>query len=143
MKSFLYAIFVCALLVACNSTKNNKVVEETKPIIENDTITISNEALEYEIVIIETGFSSWFATRAKPEGFYSQDYLKNKNNLFVNAWNTRVLNPSQYDPNLYEMQINYEYGVDYGYDVNYKLYNYFIYFQLKYKQKLAGFIPRN
>ena len=33
-------------------------------------------------------------------------------------------------------------GIDYGYDVNYKLYNYFIYFQLTYKQQLTGFIPR-
>jgi hypothetical protein len=143
MKSFLYAILACVLLVACNSTKNNTVVEETKPIIDNDTINISNEALEYQIIIIEPGFSSWFATRAKPKGFYSQNYLENKNKLFVSAWNTRVLNPSQFDPNLYDMQINYDYGTDYGYDVNYKLYNYFIYFQLKYKQQLTGFIPRN
>jgi len=41
------------------------------------------------------------------------------------------------------MQINYNRNVDYGYDVNYKLYNYFIYFQLKFKQQLSGFIPQN
>ena len=143
MKPFFYTILVCVLLVACNTTKNNTVVEEAKPIIENDTIRISNEALEYEIIIIDSGFSSWFVTRAKPEGFYSQSYLETKNNLFVNAWNIRVLDPNLYDSNLYEMQINYEYGTDYGYEVNYKLYNYFIYFQLKYNQKLASFIPRN
>ncbi|QRM90138.1 hypothetical protein FG167_13140 [Lacinutrix sp. WUR7] len=143
MKSFLYAILVCVLLVACNSTKKNTMVEETKPSIPNDTISIVNEELEYQIIIIEPGFSTWFVTRAKPEGFYTQSYLENKNRLFVSAWNTRVLNPSQFDPNLYDMQINYDYGTDYGYDVNYKLYNYFIYFQLKYKQQLTGFIPRN
>lgn len=143
MKSFFCIILICTFLVACNTTKNRNVVEETKPYIENDTISIVNEELEYEVIIIEPGFSTWLVTRAKPENFYSQNYLENKNALFVNAWNSRVSNPSQFDPNLYEIQINYEHGVDYGYDVNYKIYNYFIYFQLKYKQQLTGFIPRN
>ncbi|MGJ8739147.1 MAG: DUF6146 family protein, partial [Zobellia laminariae] len=29
-----------------------------------------------------------------------------------------------------------------GYEVNYKLYNYFIYFQRKYNQRLGPFVPR-
>ena len=40
------------------------------------------------------------------------------------------------------MQIDYQAHIDYGYEVNYKLYNYFIYFQIQYKQRLAGFVPR-
>lgn len=143
MKSFLYIILVCTFLAACNTTKNKNVVDETKPNIENDTISIVNEELEYEVIIIEPGFSTWLASRARPEGFYSQSYLETRNLELVRAWNSRVLNPSQFDSNLYEMQINYDYGVDYGYDVNYKIYNYFMYFQLKYKQQLTGFIPRN
>ncbi|MFD2541590.1 DUF6146 family protein [Lacinutrix gracilariae] len=143
MKSFIYILFVCTLLVACNTTRNKNVVEKTNTTIDNDTIKISNEALEYEVIIIEPGFNTWLATTAKQEGYYSQSYLENRNIQFVNAWNTRVLNPSLYDPNLYEMPINYQYGIDYGYDVNYKIYNYFIFFQQKYKQQLTSFIPRN
>jgi hypothetical protein len=60
----------------------------------------------------------------------------------VQAWNDRVLQPFAYNPNLYEMQIDYQPNIDYGYEVNYKLYNYFVYFQLTYKQRLAGFVPR-
>ncbi|MDO6596810.1 DUF6146 family protein [Oceanihabitans sp. 2_MG-2023] len=143
MKSLIYILFICTLLVACNTTKNKPVVQETKHAIENDTVSIINKELEYEVIIIEPGFNTWLVSRAKPEGYYTQSYLENKNILFVNEWNTRVLNPSKYDPNLYEMRINYEYGVDYGYEVNYKIYNYFIFFQLQYNQQLTGFIPRN
>ena len=68
--------------------------------------------------------------------------METRNRQYVIEWNNRVLQPHQYSPNLYELQINYDPGVDYGYEVNYKLYNYFIYFQLTYNQRLAGYIPR-
>ena len=50
--------------------------------------------------------------------------------------------PQRYDPLLYELQINYDPQIDYGYEVNYQLYNYFVYFQRKYGQRLGPFIPR-
>ena len=68
--------------------------------------------------------------------------METRNMAMVTNWNNRVLQPQQYDINLYEMQIDYQPGVDYGYEVNYKLYNYFIYFQLTYKQQLSSFVPR-
>jgi hypothetical protein len=40
------------------------------------------------------------------------------------------------------MTINYETNINYGYEVNYMLYNYLVYFQLKNNQKLGGFSPR-
>ena len=73
---------------------------------------------------------------------FFQTYLENRNIIYVSEWNSRVLQPQRFNPNLYEMQIDYRQGIDYGYEVNYKLYNYFIYFQLKYKQQLAGRVPR-
>jgi hypothetical protein len=46
------------------------------------------------------------------------------------------LQPQRFDPNLYEMTINYDPTVDYGYEVNYLIYNYMIYFQNTFNQKL-------
>ena len=142
MKSVLYSILICALLVACNTSKNKSIADDSNPIKNNDTIRIVNAEIEYEILIIEPGFNTWLGITARPEGYYSQSFLEIKNTQYVTAWNSRVLNPKQYDSNLYEMQINYQLGIDYGYEVNYKLYNYFIYFQNKYKQKLAGIVPK-
>ena len=143
MKTLLYFLIVLGFLIGCNSSKTVASTDnESVKFAENDTISIVNEALEYEIIIIEIGFGNWLASTAKPEGYYSQEYLENRNIFMVSEWNNRVLQPNRYNPNLYEIQIDYRSGVDYGYDVNYKLYNYFIYFQLKYKQKLGVGIPR-
>ena len=56
-------------------------------------------------------------------------------------WNNRVHQPQIYSPNLYEMTIDYNSTINYGYEVNYLIYNYMIYFQNKYKQKLYGSVP--
>lgn len=109
---------------------------------KGDTITIADEKTEYEIIIIEPGFDIWLLSIAKPEGYYSQSYLENRNYIYVVEWNLRVSQPFTYNPNLYEMQIDYDPNIDYGYEVNYKLYNYFIYFQRKYNQRLGPFAPR-
>lgn len=143
MKVFLYFLIILVCFASCNTSKiSNSTSKELHQATANDTIRIANDSLEYEIIIIEPGFDSWLASTAKPEGFYSQTYLENKNYIYVTEWNSRVLQPQRFNPNLYEMQIDYNQGIDYGYDVNYKLYNYFIYFQLKHKQQLGPFVPR-
>ncbi|MEO8933729.1 MAG: DUF6146 family protein, partial [Xanthomarina sp.] len=109
----------------------------------NDTVSIVNSDLEYELIIIEPGYNSWLETRAKPRGYYGQSYLESQNKQYVAAWNNRVIQPSNNSLGLYESQIYYNPSVDYGYEVNYKLYNYFIYFQLTYKQQLTSNLPRN
>ena len=108
---------------------------------KNDTIRIANDELEYEVIIIDPGFSSWLASTAQSRNYYSQSYLESKNRIWVSEWNSRVLQPQRYSPNLYEMTINYEPNIDYGYEVNYLLYNYMVYFQNTYKQKLFGHVP--
>jgi hypothetical protein len=129
------------ILVACNASQNKKKIEE-KSKLESDTIRIANKEIEYEVLIIDVGFSSWFNSNAKPRNYYSQSYLESRNRVWVLEWNRRVMLSSQYDPNLYEMTINYETNINYGYEVNYMLYNYLVYFQLKNNQKLGGFSPR-
>ncbi|MBT8273499.1 MAG: hypothetical protein KJO77_06815, partial [Bacteroidia bacterium] len=109
---------------------------------EQDTVRIASDKVEYEIIIIEPGFNSWLQARAQPEGYYTQEFLESRNAIYVTAWNNRVLDPSRFDPNLYQMQIDYNPMIDYGYEVNYKLYYYFIYFQIQYKQQLTNFVPR-
>lgn len=144
MKPYIYLLLILGFLMSCNTSKRIPIKnnEEANKITANDTLKIANDELEYEIIIVEPGFNYWLASRAKPKGYYSQQFLENRNYLYVTEWNQRVQQPSRYNPNLYEMQIDYQPGIDYGYDVNYKLYNYFIYFQLTYKQQLAGFVPR-
>ena len=136
---FLFVTFL--MLEACNTKQNTKKFDD-KPKLENDTIRISNKEIEYDVLIIDGGFTSWFNSYAKPRSYYSQSYLEARNRIWVLEWNRRVMLPSQYNPSLYETTINYETNIDYGYEVNYMIYNYLVYFQLKNNQKLGGFTPR-
>jgi len=62
--------------------------------------------------------------------------METRNYFFIAEYNRRVLDPYRYSPDLYEMRIDYDRNIRYGYEVNYLLYNYFLYFQQQYKQKL-------
>jgi len=142
MKNSIYIItLIFCILIGCNTTKSTLAVADKSLASKNDTVRIANDELKYEVIIIDTGFSTWIATRAFPRGYHTQSYLENKNRVYVSEWNNRVMQPMRYSPNLYEMTINYDSNIDYGYEVNYLIYNYMIYFQNTYKQKLFGYVP--
>ncbi|WP_289657925.1 DUF6146 family protein [Flavobacterium panacagri] len=142
MKKCISILVVLATIIACSTASqniaNNDNASNKK---QSDTIRIANDSLEYEVIIIDNGFNYWLASRAFPRNYHSLSFLENKNQQYVTEWNIRVLQPNRYDPNLYEMRIDYQPQIHYGYEVNYLIYNYMIYFQNTYKQKLAGYVP--
>lgn len=144
MKNILSISIVLFTVIACSTASKNTVAanvpsDQNKTI--NDTVRIANDSLEYEVIIIDNGFSTWLASRALPRNYYSLAYLENKNYQYVTEWNNRASQPQRYNTNLYEMRIDYQPNIHYGYEVNYLIYNYMIYFQNTYKQKLAGYVP--
>ncbi len=144
MKKIIQFIFVLILIASCKSYNSVQTInnENENSLVKSDTVSISSDDSDYEIIIIEPGFNAWLVVNARSTGFHSQLWLESRNVLLVQAWNQRNMQPSVYDPNLYELRIDYDTRTDYGYDINYKLYNYFLYFQLKYNQQLTSFIPR-
>ncbi|MHB0754635.1 DUF6146 family protein [Polaribacter sp. M15] len=129
------AIFILTLSFwACgsSSTITKKVTEKEEPVV------IANDSLEYEIIIIDPGFTYFLNAIAQPEGFYAQSYLEARNRAWVITWNQRFQNPSQFNDRIYENRIDYQPNIDYGYEVNYKLFNYFLFAQRKYKMSLGG-----
>lgn len=142
MKKCIAILIVLFTIVACSTTSKSIASSDSVSAKKiNDTVRIANDSLEYEVIIIDNGFSTWLASRAYPRNYHSLEYLESKNNLYVTEWNNRVLQPQRYSPNLYEMSINYRPDIHYGYEVNYLIYNYMIYFQNTYKQKLWGYVP--
>lgn len=142
MRTLISVAVLLLIIIGCNSAKTVADASGNSLAKVSDTVKIANDSLEYEVIIIDPGFSSWLAGRARPRGYYSENYLEVKNQLYVIEWNRRAMQPNLYDPNLYEMQINYDMNIHYGYEVNYLIYNYFIYFQNRYNQRLGGgFVP--
>lgn len=138
LKYLFIGILLISLVFSCQSNKNFST--ENKQKLTSDTIRIANEEIEYEVIIIDGGFTTWFNTFAKPREFYTQDFLESRNRFWVLEWNNRARDPRLI--NLYDMQINYETNINYGFEVNYMLYNYLVYFQMTNKQQLGGFPAR-
>lgn len=145
------AIITLIALSACRSNNGaataNAMVSDTikgKAIAAthlSDTVRIANDSLEYEVIIIDGGFNSWLYGRAKPRGYYGEPYLRTKNLFWVNEWNVRVNLPQQYG-DMYQLRIDYDPKINYGYEVNYLLYNYLVYFQITNNQRLGGVVPQ-
>ena len=141
MKTYL-TTFVIALLVITACSTSNKLPSASNAgatAAKGDTVRIANEELEYEIIIIDPGFTGWLS-RAQPRGYYEQSYFENKNRIWVMEWNNRSNQPQCYR-GLYDMRIDYDPRTNYGYEVNYLLYNYLVYFQNKTGQRLGGNVP--
>lgn len=141
MKKIAFIIVLIAIIGACSTPKNNLAPLPAITAVKGDTVRIANDSLEYEVIIIDPGFSTWLNSIALPRGYYSQFYLENKNRFYITEWNNRAQQPLRFDPNLYEMTINYDPQINYGYEVNYLIYNYMIYFQNRYQQRLFGNVP--
>jgi hypothetical protein len=133
LKQILTLFTVGIFFWACGSSSINKKANQKEA-----PVVIANDSLEYEIIIIDIGFTSFLNSNAKPQGYYSQSYLEARNRAWVLEWNNRARNLSQFNPNIYENIVDYQSTIDYGYDVNYKLFNYFLFAQQKYKMNLGG-----
>lgn len=141
MKRIILLLFaVGGILASCSTSKTSAAVD--KPVFnENDTIQISNKDAEFDVVIFDPGFNNWFNTNARPRSFYTQHYLETRNRVWVSEWNNRAMQPLRYGK-IYDFPINYNATTDYGFEVNYMIFNYLTYFQIKYNQRLGSFVPR-
>lgn len=131
-------LIASSYLIGCASKADKQGSISIERINERDirdTISIKNNALDYEIIILEFGFDNWMQTQ-KPPGYYTKDFLVRMNKQMVTEYNARVADPIRNSRDLYPMLIEYNFDTDYGYEVNYLLYHYFLFFQEKYRQKL-------
>lgn len=118
-------------VISCGTTQRDSKRSESHQQVSGDTIKISNDSLDYKVIVFEPGFESWLQTQ-KPRGFYSQNYLERHNQHSATTYNGRIYS----NPRLYPQEIDYQANIDYGYEVNYMLFHYFLFFEQKYNQKL-------
>lgn len=129
LKKIVFLCFTISLFLGCSTQTPN----------QQDTTTISFQKDgegEYDIIVLDTGYETYLKSIAKPKSYYSKNYYKNKNQRYILNWNLRVSQPFRYDSNLYFMRIDYDPNVNYGLHLEYKLYNFFQFFEWKYKVNL-------
>ncbi|MBI9057144.1 DUF6146 family protein [Labilibaculum sp. DW002] len=124
MKKILFFAITSLFLYGCATQSAFK-----KPIPINDTNSeiLAEDSTEYELLILDIGFESWLATRSSIATAHSNTYYKNWNHIYVTEWNQKHLQGHPY----FENYISYDPFEDYGFDINYKLYNYFLFVEEK------------
>ena len=138
MKNIVYIFVVISFLIFSCGTQN-KTVASSENSQDETPVRVANDSLEYEVIIIDPGFYTYLNSVALPESYYSQSFLETRNQIYVTNWNIRAQNPSQFNPLIYQNIIDYQPQIDYGLDVNYKLFWYFQFAQRKYRMRLGPF----
>jgi hypothetical protein len=121
MKNILI-LFILIISFACGTQKPIQQKEVTQETTEEDTVT-------YELIVLDSGFETWYVTNSKPSWYHSQSYYENWNQQYANAWNNQSI--WKRNSQLLEGQINYEAQTDYGLEINHKLFYYFQYVEKK------------
>jgi hypothetical protein len=132
MKKLFLIILAVFLFASISSAQKEDVVQKKKS-LQVET-KIAKDSTEYDLIIFDIGFDSWFAINDNESQKRSLSYYEHKNQFYVIAWNdlyTRNI------PSI-DCRIEYESTVRYGFDLNYKLYMYFKYFEKKNKIKLIN-----
>lgn len=125
-----FLIFSCATQREINSKGSGRL-------ILRDTSQVK-ESLEYELVVFDPGFDFWLSSNSFQKNQYSNAYLQSMNNLYVTEWNRRYSLGSR----LIESYIDYSPFIEYDFELNYKLFMYFKYFEESNRIKLLPYRSR-
>ena len=99
-----------------------------------ETGQAAGDSVEYELIVLDPGFESFLQMQPSMD-YYSQQYYEHWNYRYVTEWNNRHNQPLQYG-DLYETYIDYRDGINYGLELNYRLFYYFRFFEKEHGVKL-------
>jgi hypothetical protein len=84
-----------------------------------------NDSTEYELIVFDPGFESWYALRNSAVQAKSKEYYHSWNIQYVSEWNNRVMTSRH--SGIYGSQIDYRSNEDYPFEIEHKLFYYFQY----------------
>ena len=112
--------FLVVLLCACSSQKEFVKIVPTKDVAVN-----IKDSSEYELLVFDPQFETWFMTNYSPAKDHSNEYYQSWNNQYVADWNYHYM--AGHYTSIFENYIDWDDFVNYGIDLNRKLYYYFRY----------------
>ena len=119
MNQKIFWLGIILLIVACSTQKGLVTVKS------NNEGSIVEDSLEYELVTFDGKFETWYQMHNSPSMYRSQQYYENWNRQYVSAWNYNAMTGRR--NSFFEPIVGYESTVDYGFELNHKLFYYFQY----------------
>ncbi len=119
MKLKFLVLFTAVLFASCAGPEKLARVEL------NNQEGQAADSVEYELVVLDPGFETWFLMHSRPSWYHTQSYYELWNRQFVSAWNTKSMS-SRYS-RMFDSTIDYDPTADYGLEINHKLFYYFQY----------------
>ncbi|RRQ47019.1 DUF6146 family protein [Chryseobacterium sp. SC28] len=133
MKNIIGLALLSIFIWSCSAGKKPPA-EDQSPAVAVQKKTDSAD--EWEITVFDAGYENFVATRALPRSMFTESYLKSRNTLLVSEWNSRFY--SGVNPSFYEVAIDYDPQENYGFEFEYRLYQFFAYCNWKYGVRFSG-----
>ncbi len=119
MKKLFLLFTAVSFIVACSGPKGLVKIEP------NGSEAAPEDSVEYELIVMDAGFETWYTLQDSPARYRSQQYYEGWNQQYVSAWNYLSTQPGR--RSFFQTIVGYEPGVDYGFKLNHKLFYYFQY----------------
>jgi hypothetical protein len=119
MKRKIFWVGIILLVAACSIQKGLVNIKN------NNTENTVEDSLEYELETFDGRFETWYQMHNNPSTYHSQQYYENWNRQYVSAWNYNAVSGRR--NSFFEPIVGYEFTVDYGFELNHKLFYYFQY----------------
>ena len=132
MKTIFFTGMIALLIWGCSPARE---VSKTSALLKQT----SQDSTEYEILIIDQHFDQWYLLNYSPAKDHSKEYYRAKNLVGVANWND-YYRRGRYS-RVIESSIDYQPHVDYGIEVDRKLYWYFKFIVETYKIRLFDNLP--
>lgn len=113
------SIIAVAILLLSGCYSSSKMARMS----DGNLIDITQDAEEYEVSVLDPGFETWFASTWSLSKDRDEAYYAHWNQRYVSEWNFKATRP--HTARFFNSQIQYDPTVNYGIEVERKLYYYF------------------
>ena len=107
--------FILGLMIAACG------VQKSAQKIKSPEIAV-NDSTEYELIVFDPGFENWYLLKDSPAMAHGIEYYKTWNIQYVQEWNYR-----SHTSRLLGPPIDYDPHENYPFEIEHKLYYYFLY----------------
>ncbi len=135
MKQLLFLLVALTVIIACSTQRGIVKIESGEQEVEQ------KDSTEYELIVFDARFETWYQLQNSPAKYRSQSYYENWNRQYVSAWNYNAAQPGK--RSFFEPIVGYESHIDYGFELNHKLFYYFQYVERILKIQIMPNGPRS